>query len=182
MAIITTRKEQTGFEIFKQKKRTTEIFDRRKKLVPNALSIFTPATISEASGAIVTDADGEKLIDFTGGIGVLNAGHCPPTVVKAIQEQAAKFLHTCFGVAAYDLYLDVAERMIELFPHGEATKVMLTNSGAESVENASHVGSVFVFHSSHRERELPTAHDGTSARRMISPFASESLSPFVPRT
>ena len=136
MAIITTRKEQTGFEIFKQKKRTTEIFDRRKKLVPNALSIFTPATISEASGAIVTDADGEKLIDFTGGIGVLNAGHCPPTVVKAIQEQAAKFLHTCFGVAAYDLYLDVAERMIELFPHGEATKVMLTNSGAESVENA----------------------------------------------
>jgi len=136
MAVITTRKEETGYEVFKQKKKTTEIFERRKKLVPNGLSIFTPATISEAKGAIVTDADGNPLIDFTGGIGVLNAGHCPPSVVKAIQDQAAKFLHTCFGVAAYELYLNVAERMIELFPHGEATKVLLTNSGAESVENA----------------------------------------------
>ncbi|MFI5135722.1 MAG: aminotransferase class III-fold pyridoxal phosphate-dependent enzyme, partial [Chitinophagales bacterium] len=136
MAVITTRKEESGYEVFKQKRKTTEIFERRKKLVPNGLSIFTPATISDAKGAIVTDADGNQLIDFTGGIGVLNAGHCPPTVVKAIQEQAAKFLHTCFGVAAYELYLNVAERMIELFPHGEATKVLLTNSGAESVENA----------------------------------------------
>jgi 4-aminobutyrate aminotransferase/(S)-3-amino-2-methylpropionate transaminase len=136
MAVITTRKEQTGFELFKERRKTQEIFERRKKLVPNALSIFTPATISEAKGAIITDADGIPLIDFTGGIGVLNAGHCPPSVVKAIQEQAAKFIHTCFGVAAYELYLNVAEEMVNLFPHGEGTKVMLTNSGAESVENA----------------------------------------------
>ncbi|MCY7411067.1 MAG: aspartate aminotransferase family protein [Chitinophagales bacterium] len=136
MAIITTKKEETGYEIFKQKKKNTELFERRKRLVPNALSIFTPSTVSKASGAIVTDVDGNELIDFTGGIGVLNAGHCPPTVVKAIQEQAEKFIHTCFGVAAYDLYLDLAERLISLFPHGESTKVMLTGSGAESVENA----------------------------------------------
>jgi 4-aminobutyrate aminotransferase/(S)-3-amino-2-methylpropionate transaminase len=136
MPIITTRKEQTGYEIFKQKKKNNELFERRKKLVPNALSIFTPSTVAEAKGAVVTDVDGNRLIDFTGGIGVLNAGHCPAPVVKAIQEQAAKFIHTCFGVAAYDLYLDVAERLIALFPHGEATKVMLTNGGAESVENA----------------------------------------------
>lgn len=136
MAIITTKKEESGYKLFKKKSKSDEVFERRKRLVPNALSIFTPATISKASGAIVTDVDGRELIDFTGGIGVLNAGHCPPTVVKAIQEQAAKFIHTCFGVAAYDLYLDVAERLISLFPHGDSTKVMLTNSGAESVENA----------------------------------------------
>ncbi|MEO6167902.1 MAG: aspartate aminotransferase family protein [Chitinophagales bacterium] len=136
MAIVTTKKEETGYELFKQKKKNNELFDRRKRLVPNALSIFTPATISKASGAIVTDVDGNELIDFTGGIGVLNAGHCPPAVVKAIQEQAEKFIHTCFGVAAYDLYLDLAERLINLFPHGDSTKVLLTNSGAESVENA----------------------------------------------
>lgn len=137
MGIISTRKEELGgYEIFKQQKKNTEIFERRKKLVPNALSIFTPSTVSKASGAIVTDADGNELIDFTGGIGVLNAGHCPPTVVKAIQDQAEKFIHTCFGVAAYELYLDLAEKLISLFPHGESTKVMLTGSGAESVENA----------------------------------------------
>lgn len=136
MAVITTRKEDTGYEIFKKKSKSDEVFERRKKLVPNALSIFTPSTISGASGAIVTDVDGRELIDFTGGIGVLNAGHCPPSVVKAIQEQAAKFIHTCFGVAAYNLYLDLAEKLIELFPHGDSTKVLLTNSGAESVENA----------------------------------------------
>lgn len=136
MAIITTKKEESGYELFKQRAKSKELFERRKRLVPDALTIFTPATISGASGAIVTDLDGNELIDFTGGIGVLNAGHCPPAVVKAIQEQAAKFIHTCFGVAGYDLYLDVAEQLIRLFPHGEKTKVMLTNSGAESVENA----------------------------------------------
>lgn len=104
--------------------------------MPNALTIIHPSTVSEAKGAIITDADGNPLIDFAGGIGVLNAGHCPPKVVKAIQEQAAKFIHTCFGVSAYEIYLDLAEKLIGLFPHGEATKVMLTNSGAESVENA----------------------------------------------
>src|SRR6185295_13718632 len=136
MAITTTRKEESGFEIFKKKKKTDEIFERRKRLVPNALTIIHPSTVSEAKGAIITDADGNPLIDFAGGIGVLNAGHCPPKVVKAIQEQAAKFIHTCFGVSAYEIYLDLAEKLIGLFPHGEATKVMLTNSGAESVENA----------------------------------------------
>ncbi|HYV93102.1 MAG TPA: aspartate aminotransferase family protein [Chitinophagales bacterium] len=134
--ITTTRKEESGFEIFKKKKKTDEIFERRKRLVPNALTIIHPSTVSEAKGAIITDADGNPLIDFAGGIGVLNAGHCPPKVVKAIQEQAAKFIHTCFGVSAYEIYLDLAEKLIGLFPHGEATKVMLTNSGAESVENA----------------------------------------------
>ncbi len=136
MSIIITRKEEeSGYHLLQQSK-SQQIFERRKRLVPDALSIFTPATVQAAKGALLTDADGRTLIDFTGGIGVLNAGHCPPPVVQAIQAQAARFIHTCFGVAAYDLYLDVAERLVELFPHGEATKVMLTNSGAESVENA----------------------------------------------
>lgn len=136
MGIITTRKEESGYEIFKKKRKTEEIFERRKKLVPNGLTIIHPSTVSEAKGAIITDADGDQLIDFAGGIGVLNAGHCPPSVVKAIQQQAEKFIHTCFGVSAYELYLDLAEKLISLFPHGDATKVMLTNCGAESVENA----------------------------------------------
>ena len=116
---------------------TEKLFERRKKLVPTALGVFSPASAVRAKGAIITDADGREMIDFAGGIGVLNAGHCPEPVVKAIQEQAAKLIHTCFNVALYDVYLDLAEKLSTLFPHGDkGTKVFLTNTGAEAVENA----------------------------------------------
>lgn len=94
------------------------------------------ATATHASGGIITDADGNELIDFGGGIGVLNAGHCPPEVVSAIQLQAEKLIHASFHISTYEPYVALCEKLIELFPHGEKTKVMLTNTGAESVENA----------------------------------------------
>jgi len=113
-----------------------EILLKRKKFVPNAIGIFNPSTAASASGSIIRDADGKELIDFAGGIGVVNAGHCPPSVVNAIAEQAAKLIHCSFNVASYEVYVNLAEKLATLFPHGDATKVMLTNSGAESVENA----------------------------------------------
>lgn len=113
-----------------------KILERRKQFVPNAIGIFNPSTAVSAKGALITDADGKEMIDFAGGIGVVNAGHCPEPVVKAIAEQAAKMIHCSFNVASYDLYMQLAEKLVELLPHGEHTKVMLTNSGAESVENA----------------------------------------------
>ena len=104
--------------------------------MPNALGIFNPSSISNATGAIITDADGKSFIDFAGGIGVINAGHCPEPVVKAIQEQSEKFIHACFNVSIYEQYLNAAEKMINILSHGEHTKLMFTNSGAEAVENA----------------------------------------------
>ena len=112
------------------------ILAKRKQFVPNAIGIFNPSTAASASGSIIIDADGKELIDFAGGIGVVNAGHCPPPVVKAIAEQAAKLIHCSFNVASYEMYTRLAEKLATLFPHGDATKIMLTNSGAESVENA----------------------------------------------
>jgi len=113
-----------------------ELIERRKNVVPRGVGIFNPATVGDANGATMTDANGKELIDFAGGIGVLNAGHCPAPVVKAIQEQAEKLIHACFHVATYEPYVALAEELAALFPHGEHTKVMLTNTGAESVENA----------------------------------------------
>lgn len=113
-----------------------KILDRRKQFVPNAIGIFNPSTAVSASGSTITDADGNDMIDFAGGIGVVNAGHCPPPVVAAIAAQAAQMIHCSFNVASYDLYMQLAEKLATLFPHGDHTKVMLTNSGAESVENA----------------------------------------------
>jgi 4-aminobutyrate aminotransferase/(S)-3-amino-2-methylpropionate transaminase len=112
------------------------ILDRRKKFVPDAIGIFNPSTAVSARGSVIIDADGREMIDFAGGIGVVNAGHCPPPVVEAIARQAASLIHCSFNVATYDLYMQLAEKLVSLLPHGDHTKVMLTNSGAESVENA----------------------------------------------
>ena len=116
--------------------KSKKLLEKRKMFVPNAIGIFNPSTAASAKGSIITDADGKEMIDFAGGIGVVNAGHCPPKVVKAIARQAETLIHCSFNVATYDLYLQLAEKLATLFPHGDHTKVMLTNSGAESVENA----------------------------------------------
>lgn len=116
--------------------KTEALIKRRQKVVANGVSIFVASTAVEASEATVTDTDGNELIDFAGGIGVVNAGHCPPPVVEAIQQQAAKLLHTSVHIATYEPYVALCERLVTLFPHGPETKVMLTNTGAESVENA----------------------------------------------
>ncbi|NQY68614.1 MAG: aspartate aminotransferase family protein [Flavobacteriales bacterium] len=110
--------------------------DRRTAVVPKGIGIFNTATAVITKNATITDIDGNELIDFAGGIGVVNAGHCPDSVVKAISKQAAKMIHTCFNVATYEPYLDLAEKLASLLPHGDHTKVMITNTGAESVENA----------------------------------------------
>jgi 4-aminobutyrate aminotransferase / (S)-3-amino-2-methylpropionate transaminase / 5-aminovalerate transaminase len=117
-------------------KKTDELIKRRKNIVANGVSVFVKTSAIEGHDATLIDVDGNELIDFAGGIGVLNAGHCPPPVVKAIQEQAAKLIHSCFNVSTYESYIELCEKLASLIPHGERTKVMLTNTGAESVENA----------------------------------------------
>jgi 4-aminobutyrate aminotransferase/(S)-3-amino-2-methylpropionate transaminase len=116
--------------------RSQELIDRRKAAVPNGVGMFNHATAAKAEGALIIDADGRELIDFAGGIGVVNAGHCPPPVVKAIQEQAAKFLHVSFNVASYEPYIALCEKLNTLLPHGGPTKTLLVSTGAEAVENA----------------------------------------------
>ncbi|EAY27120.1 aspartate aminotransferase family protein [Microscilla marina] len=112
------------------------LLERRKNVVANGVGVFNTATVQEAKGAIITDEDGNELIDFAGGIGVVNAGHCPDPVVKAIKEQADKYLHTSFNVVTYEPYIKLCEELCKILPHGEETKVMLVSTGAEAVENA----------------------------------------------
>lgn len=110
---------------------------RREAVVPRGVSQIVPgSTAASGQGALITDADGRELIDFASGIGVTNTGHCPAEIVAAIQQQAATLMHACIHVATYEPYLALCERLAALFPHGDATKVFLTNTGAEAVENA----------------------------------------------
>lgn len=113
-----------------------DLIARREAVTPRGIPMVTTATVASASGATLVDLDGRELIDFASGIGVMNAGHCQPAVVEAIQRQASKLLHTCFHIATYEPYIALCEKLAELLPHGERTKVLLVNSGAEAVENA----------------------------------------------
>ena len=119
-----------------EQKTSEVLIERRKKVVANGVSMMFDSTVIEAEGGVLINADGEEVIDFVGGIGVINSGHCPQPVVDAIAEQSAKYIHTCFQIATYEPYVELAEKLVDLFPHGDNTKVMITGSGAESVENA----------------------------------------------
>ncbi len=119
-----------------EKSSSQRLIERRRSAVPNGVGMFNPATAARAYGATIIDVDGRELIDFAGGIGVVNAGHCPPPVVQAIQAQAQRFLHVSFNVATYEPYVALCEKLNALLPHGGPTKTMLCSTGAEAVENA----------------------------------------------
>ena len=113
-----------------------QVIEARERYVPRGVS--TPwLVVGRAEGARVWDADGNEYLDFGGGIACQNLGHGPAGVVRAIHEQADRYLHQCFMVGMYEPYVEVCRRLSELWP-GEApdTKSLLLNSGAEAVENA----------------------------------------------
>ncbi|HHQ2457447.1 4-aminobutyrate--2-oxoglutarate transaminase [Bacillus cereus group sp. MYBK245-2] len=112
------------------------LHERRKNAVPEGPYNITELYVQSAKGAIITDVDGNELIDFAGGIGMQNVGHCHPKVVKAIQDQVESSIHSCFHVAPYESYITLAERLNELTPGDCKKKTMFANSGAEAVENA----------------------------------------------
>ncbi|MEZ6211499.1 MAG: aspartate aminotransferase family protein [Phycisphaerales bacterium] len=115
---------------------SADLIRRRENVVCPGVGRLSTLTAKSARGAILIDADGREFIDFAGGIGVMNVGHCDPDVVEAVRSQATQLLHTCFHVATYEPYIALCEKLVDLLPHGEATKAVLINTGAEAVENA----------------------------------------------
>ncbi len=122
--------------MMKQSASSARLMERREAVVPKAPFHVTPLFAERAKGAVIWDTDGNEYIDFAGGIGTLNAGHCPPEVVEAIRSQSEKYLHTCFNVMMYEPYIELAERLVAITPGNFPKKAMFFNSGAEAVENA----------------------------------------------
>jgi 4-aminobutyrate aminotransferase/(S)-3-amino-2-methylpropionate transaminase len=116
--------------------RSREIMARLEAAVSSALSVYLPIVAAEGHGSTLTDVDGNTFIDFTGGVGCLNVGHAHAHVVEAVQEQAARFLHTDFTIVPYEIYVDVAERLLALAPFRGPRKAAFFNAGTEAVENA----------------------------------------------
>ena len=108
----------------------------REKYVAKGMVSATGSYVAHAEGALITDVEGQEYIDFGGGIAVMNVGHSHPKVVKAIQEQAAKFTHTCFMVSPYESTVKLAEKLCNAVPGDSPKAAMFANSGAEAVENA----------------------------------------------
>lgn len=89
-----------------------------------------------AEGATLEDVDGNRYLDFAGGIGCLNVGHRSPRIISALREQLDKHLHLCFAVTPYEGYVALAEKLNSLAPGKAAKKTIVVNTGAEAVENA----------------------------------------------
>ncbi|EJL00276.1 MULTISPECIES: 2-aminoadipate transaminase [Pseudomonas] len=104
--------------------------------ISQSISIVHPIRLSHGKNAEVWDENGKRYIDFVGGIGVLNLGHCHPRVVAAIQQQATRLTHYAFNAAPHGPYVEFMARLARFVPLSYPVSGMLTNSGAEAAENA----------------------------------------------
>lgn len=116
--------------------KTDDLIARRKDAVTAGVGHVHPIYAERAENAEIWDVDGRRFIDFSSGIGVVNTGHLHPKVKAAAIAQLDKFSHTCIHVAAYEGYIELAERLNALAPGASKKKSLLMNSGSEAIENA----------------------------------------------
>jgi 4-aminobutyrate aminotransferase/(S)-3-amino-2-methylpropionate transaminase len=116
--------------------RSLERMERRAAAVARGVGTTLPVFVERAGGGVLVDVDGNSLIDFGSGIAVTSVGNAAPRVVARVQDQVARFTHTCFMVTPYDGYVEVCEALNRLTPGDHEKRSALFNSGAEAVENA----------------------------------------------
>ncbi len=109
---------------------------RRAAATPRGVGVMASFYADRAEGAELWDVEGQRYIDFAGGIAVMNVGHRHPKIVAALQEQLQHFTHTCYQVVPYESYVSLAEKLNALTPGSHAKKTALFSTGAEAVENA----------------------------------------------
>lgn len=114
-----------------------EIIDRRAAAVPGAIRCAYPVAIARGEGAMIEDVDGNRFLDWIGGVGVLNIGFSHPEIVEAVKAQADKYFHGMFNIVTHEGYVALAEKLAQIVPvKGNSKKVFFANSGAEADENA----------------------------------------------
>jgi 4-aminobutyrate aminotransferase/(S)-3-amino-2-methylpropionate transaminase len=163
--------------------RSRELAARKSGAVASGVGTMLPIYVERAGGGIVVDIDGNHLIDLGSGIAVTNVGNAAPAVVARVQEQVARFTHTCFMVTPYEGYVAVCEQLNRLTPGDYGKRSALFNSGAEAVENAVKIArhatgrdAVVVFdHAYHGRTNLTMAMTAKSMpyKSGFGPFAGE---------
>jgi 4-aminobutyrate aminotransferase/(S)-3-amino-2-methylpropionate transaminase len=154
----------------------------RAQHVAQGVAETHPFFIARAEGARVWDTDGREYLDFIGGIGVLNTGHRHPKVVEAAKRQLDQLMHTCFQVASYDVYVELAARLNALVAGGP-NKTLLLTTGVEATENAVKIArgytnrpAVIAFNGAFHGRTLlglSMTASSTGYKQNFGPFASE---------
>jgi 4-aminobutyrate aminotransferase/(S)-3-amino-2-methylpropionate transaminase len=150
------------------------LLKRREAAIPRGPFNVAPIFAARAEGARIWDVDGKEYIDFCGGIGTLNVGHNHPRVVKAIREQADRFVHTCWHVAMYEPYVRLAERLNEIVPITGPNKTVFFNSGAEAVENTVKVARAFT-----RRPAVVTFERGFHGRTLLAMTLTGKVDPYT---
>ncbi len=156
----------------------------RDRYVASALGgSLSPCYIAKGEGAIVTDVDGNRFIDLTGGWGCLMVGHAHPKVVQAVKEQVENFTHTDFTAVPYNSYVELCKKLAELAPGKSEKSACLFNSGAEAIENAVKIAraatgraGIIVFDNAFHGRTLLTmtmTHKSMPYKYKYGPFAPE---------
>lgn len=116
--------------------RNQSLQQRKQAAIARGMGNVYQSYVSHAKNSEVWDVDGNRFIDFGTGIAVCNTGHSHPKIVAAVQEQVAKFSHTCVMVNPYEQAVELAEKLNALMPGSSPKKAMFVSTGAEAVENA----------------------------------------------
>ncbi|MDD3744864.1 MAG: 4-aminobutyrate--2-oxoglutarate transaminase [Anaerostipes sp.] len=120
------------------------LIERRESVNPSAIRCIYPVAIERGEGAIIQDVDGNKFLDWIGGVGVLNIGFSHPEVVEVVKAQAEKYFHGMYNVVTHEGYVALAEKLSKIAPvKGDKKKVFFANSGAEADENAVKLAKAF---------------------------------------
>ncbi|MEQ9637182.1 MAG: 4-aminobutyrate--2-oxoglutarate transaminase [Devosia marina] len=114
----------------------SDLRDRHIAAIPRGLASAFPVYAQRAENSEIWDIDGNRYIDFAGGIAVLNTGHRHPKVMAAVRDQLDHFTHTAFQILPYEPYVALCERLNGLAPFSAPAKSVLFSTGAEAVENA----------------------------------------------
>jgi 4-aminobutyrate aminotransferase / (S)-3-amino-2-methylpropionate transaminase / 5-aminovalerate transaminase len=117
-------------------KENSALMARRQAAIPRGVGYSHEVFIARGENAEVWDVEGNRYVDFAGGIAVLNTGHRHPTIIAAVKAQLDHYTHTCFQVLAYEPYVELAERINSKAPGDFAKKTMFLTTGSEAVENA----------------------------------------------
>ncbi len=154
----------------------------RAQHVARGVAETHPFFVARAEGTRVWDTEGREYLDFIGGIGVLNTGHCHPRVIEAAKRQLDTLMHTCFQVASYDGYVELAARLNALVAGGP-NKTLLLSTGVEATENAVKIAraytnrpGVIAFNGAFHGRTLmglTLTASSTGYKQNFGPFASE---------
>ena len=150
-----------------------EIYQQRDDHVARAIAYSTTFVAARAEGGEVWDVEGNRYIDFCGGIGCQNAGHRHPKVIAAMQKQLQAFTHTCFQISPYDSYIRLAQRLNNAAPGDFKKKSLFLSAGGEAVENAVKIARYYT-----RRPALITFTNGYHGRSYMGMALSARMNPF----